>query len=228
MDRPAVGAPSRRRVWGSHGAPTGAPTPGVAAEALPRGEAVVVGHYRSGYILAEDDEGLLIVDQHAAHERILFERLSAGEAGRARGSQALLFPRTVQPPAALRGETASLVADLGALGFEVEEFGDGTLVVRAVPAPLAESDPAALVLGVLQEAASPGRDPEGIEARRRRMVATAACHAAVKVPAHLTPEKLGWIVSTLLVCRSPLQCPPGRPTILRWPHRDLERRFGRP
>jgi DNA mismatch repair protein MutL len=191
----------------------------------------VVGHYRSGYILAQDEEGLMIVDQHAAHERILFEELGERAAGREPERQALLFPRPVQPPASLRGGEEGLVEDLQSLGFEAEHFGDGTILVRSVPAPLADADPEALVHEVLSSAEDGGGAQAGgggIEGRRRRMVATAACHAAVKVPAHLTPEKIQWIVETLLECRSPMQCPHGRPTILRWPHREIERRFRRP
>jgi DNA mismatch repair protein MutL len=193
----------------------------------PVGEPVVVGHYRSGYILAEDEAGLLIVDQHAAHERILFEILSDMEGRQKESLQPLLFPRTIQPPAALRGDLEGAAEDLNSLGFQCESFGDGTLLVRGVPAALSEVDPESLVLEVLASAREGGRS-DGIEARRRRMLSTAACHAAVKVPSHLTSEKIGYILARLLECRAPLQCPHGRPTILRWSHRELERRFGRP
>jgi DNA mismatch repair protein MutL len=212
---------------GGSGAERAASSGGTA----PTGRVRVVGHYRSGYILAQDEEGLMIVDQHAAHERILFEELGERAAGREPERQALLFPRPVQPPASLRGGEEGLVEDLQSLGFEAEHFGDGTILVRSVPAPLADADPEALVHEVLSSAEDGGGAQAGgggIEGRRRRMVATAACHAAVKVPAHLTPEKIQWIVETLLECRSPMQCPHGRPTILRWPHREIERRFRRP
>ncbi|HXI02542.1 MAG TPA: hypothetical protein VNI57_05140, partial [Candidatus Saccharimonadales bacterium] len=218
-------------LWRPHGGGAALPEEALLAvsePAAPRGQPVVIGHYRSGYILAEDDEGLLIVDQHAAHERILFEQLSDAQAGGGGPLQSLLFPRTVQAPSALRGDLESLASDLNGLGFETEPFGDGTLVVRGMPAILAESDPESLVLGILSEAPGPGGAGEGLESRRRRMLATAACHAAVKVPAHLTGEKIAWILARLLECRSPLRCPHGRPTLLRWGHRELERRFGRP
>ena len=77
-------------------------------------------------------------------------------------------------------------------------------------------------------AADEGRSATAMEGRRRLMLATAACHAAVKVPETLAPEKLEWLVKRLLTCRSPLRCPHGRPTMLRFEHRALERRFGRP
>lgn len=198
------------------------------AAAAAREEPMVVGHYRSGYILAQDEEGLLIVDQHAAHERILFEELGEREARVGESVQALLFPRTVQPPASLRGQVEALIEDLNCLGFQAEPFGEGTIVVRTVPAPLSEADPETLVEEVIASAGTEESAGEGIEARRRRMLATAACHAAVKVPAHLAGEKIRWILDRLLQCRDPLQCPHGRPTILRWSHRELERRFGRP
>ncbi len=201
----------------------------LAEPGLPQGRPEVIGHYKSGYILAEDTEGLIMVDQHAAHERILFEILGQVDRSRSDHVQALLFPRTVQAPARLRESLTALAEDLESLGFDSEPFGEGTLVVRGVPAALAESDPEALV-GEILAATAGGLDAGGerIEARRRRMIATAACHAAVKVPAHLTREKTSWIVERLLECTSPSKCPHGRPTILRWSHRDLERRFGRP
>ncbi len=201
----------------------------VAEPGIPQGRPVVIGNYRNGYILAEEPGGLIVVDQHAAHERILFEILGESDERRPGQIQTLLFPRTVQPPARWRDQIASLTADLNSLGFDSEPFGEGTLVVRGVPAALSESDPGALV-GEILAAAGEGSEagPAGIEGRRRRMLATAACHAAVKVTASLAPEKTAWIVSRLLECRSPAKCPHGRPTILRGSHRELERRFGRP
>jgi len=196
---------------------------------MPQGQPVVIGNYRNGYILAEEPGGLIVVDQHAAHERILFEILGESDERRPDQIQTLLFPRTIQPPARWRDQIESLAADLNSLGFDSEPFGEGTLVVRGIPAALSETDPGALV-GEIFAAAVEGAEasPGGIEGRRRRMLATAACHAAVKVTASLSPEKTAWIVSRLLECRSPAKCPHGRPTILRWSHRELERRFGRP
>jgi DNA mismatch repair protein MutL len=198
------------------------------ASEAPVGTPRVVGHYRSGYILAEDDEGLLLVDQHAAHERILFEQMSFSDTASGSTTQALLFTRTVTLPSRLRGRGREIGDDLASLGFEVEPFGEDTLIVRAVPSPLGETDPERLVLEIVAGSDDEGDISSGMEGRRRRMLATAACHAAVKVPAHLTPEKIEYILATLLRCRSPLRCPHGRPTILRWGHRSIELRFGRP
>lgn len=195
---------------------------------LASGAPEVLGHYRSGYILAADDEGLILVDQHAAHERILFEEMTDAAAADAGGIQPLLFPRTVALPAVLRGRSASVTEDLASLGFEVEPFGEETLIVRGVPASLAEADAESLVAAILSAEGEESGASSGMEERRRRMLATAACHAAVKVPAHLTREKLQFILSRLVTCRTPLKCPHGRPTLLRWDHRSLERRFGRP
>jgi DNA mismatch repair protein MutL len=208
--------------------PPAAAGPVELQEVLPTGDLEVIGHYRSGYILAQDAEGLVMVDQHAAHERILFEELTAAENDSTVGVQSLLFPRTIALPARYRGRIAEVASELDGLGFESEEFGEGTLIVRGVPAPLADVDPEGLVLEILSEPDAEGAGAAGIEGRRRRMLATAACHAAVKVPGDLTPEKRAYILSRLMQCRAPLRCPHGRPTILRWGHRALERRFGRP
>ncbi len=202
--------------------------PAELQEVLPAGDLELIGHYRSGYILAQDAEGLVMVDQHAAHERILFEELTAAEDGSAASVQSLLFPRTITLPARYRGRVGEIASELEGLGFQSEEFGEGTLIVRGVPAPLADVDPEGLVLEILSEGDAEEAGASGIEGRRRRMLATAACHAAVKVPADLTPEKRAYILGRLMRCRAPLRCPHGRPTILRWSHRTLERRFGRP
>ena len=204
---------------------SGEPEAGIT---VPRGTPHILGHYRSGYIVAEDDEGLILIDQHAAHERVLFEEMSETEKGTRPATQVLLFSRTVLLPAALRGRVEEIVEDLAALGFEAEPFGEDTLVVRGVPAALGESDPESLILELVSARQEEGRLPSTVEGRRRRMLATAACHAAVKVPDHLTREKMEHILARLLECRSPLCCPHGRPTILKWDHRAIERRFGRP
>ncbi|MBI3450994.1 MAG: DNA mismatch repair endonuclease MutL [Acidobacteria bacterium] len=189
----------------------------------------VLGRYRNGYILAQDEMGLLLVDQHAAHETILYEQLMARAFdASAPPTQALMFPRTVTLPLASREAAERLPAELAPLGFDAEIFGADAILVRGVPAPLGDADPEALVLEILAETAVGDDRPVGIEERRRRMLATAACHAAVKVPGDLTTEKSIWILETLLKCRAPLRCPHGRPTILRWEHRAIERRFGRP
>src|SRR5262245_4837608 len=209
--------------------PQGFAEPGEeAGPASPAGQPRILGHYRSGYILAEDEPGLLLVDQQAANERVVFEQLSSCEGAGAPSSQALLFARTVTLPPSRRGRGEEIGADLASLGCDVEPFGEDTLIVRAVPSAVAETDAEKLVLEILG-----GPDEErgfaaGIEGRRLRMLATAACHAAVKVPAHLTSEKIEYILTALLKCRSPLRCPHGRPTILRWGHRSIELRFGRP
>jgi DNA mismatch repair protein MutL len=231
-DRPGVLEPPAAYAAGSPSAPAATgPGPEAVEEAepvLPRGTPALLGQYRSGYILAEDEEGLILVDQHAAHERVLFERMSGSASGRPEPIQALLFPRPVSLPAALRGQVEDLAADLASLGFDAEPFGEEALVVRGIPAPLAEADPERLVLEVAAARIDERGSAAGIEGRRRRMLATAACHAAVKVPARLPSEKLLHILEALLECASPLRCPHGRPTLLRWRHRAIERRFGRP
>jgi DNA mismatch repair protein MutL len=229
------------RPWPDAGRDVAHPWPPPAGESAapepvsndaPHGAPVVVGHYRNGYILAEDDLGLVLIDQHAAHERILFEQMASSAAaaatagGRGRATQSLLFPRSVPIPVAMRGRTDDAVQDLLRLGFEAEAFGEETLIVRGVPAPLGEADPESLVLEILV-AAGEGA-PGALESRRTKMLATAACHAAVKVPADLPREKIEFILSRLLLCETPLRCPHGRPTMLRWDHRSIERRFGRP
>lgn len=201
----------------------------VAAEAPLFTGPVVLAHYRQSYIIAQDEEGLLLIDQHAAHERILFEQLAASAAGGEEGErQDLLFPVTIVPPRRLGKDLAALAAELESLGFASEPFGEGTLVVRSVPASLEGRDPAPLLEELLDSMDE--EDPPAVEtlSRRERLLATVACHAAIKVRMALTPEKMNYLISALFRTRSPLKCPHGRPAVVRLAHQKIERSFDRP
>ena len=202
----------------------GAEAPGPALFGGP----VALAHYRQSYIVAQDDEGLLLVDQHAAHERILFDRLVADLERGQPERQDLLFPVTIVAPRRSMERLADLAAELTALGFAAEPFGEDTLVVRGVPAAIERSDPVPLIeelLDRMDEEEPPDGGPLG---RRERLVATVACHAAVKVRMPLTPEKMNYLISALFRTRIPLKCPHGRPAVVRFAHQQIERSFDRP
>ena len=190
---------------------------------------VILAQYRDCFILAHDRSDLMLVDQHAAHERILYERqraaLRAGDAER----QALLFPLTVQPAAGAPAADAALLAEAARAGFDAEAFDTGTYLLRALPASLPAERGAAAFLDLL--GADAARDVSageaGLEPVRHRVAATVACHAAVRLHDPLTHEKMAWILGHLFLCREPLTCPHGRRTVTRWPHSDILRIFDR-
>ncbi len=183
-----------------------------------------VGQVANAYLVAEGPDGLYLIDQHAAHERVLFERFM-DQRSQAIPSQALLHPATVELPAA----SARLVADqlpvLERLGFQVEAFGPNTFLVRAVPVLLAGSDPSA-ALHVLVENFEEDETPLQAE-QEARIIARVCKRAAVKAGQSLSPDEQKALLHDLEACRSPRTCPHGRPTMIHLSVDLLERQFGR-
>jgi len=185
----------------------------------------VVGQINATYIVAEGEGGIYLIDQHAAHERILFEQLWAEKEQAGVASQVLLEPRLVQlsPEAAtLTGKHAEM---LERLGFLVEPFGGATVLVRALPAVVAQADP----LQVLEDVAaalSTGGDPLSgpVEEAVIRHVCKRAAIKAGQVMSHMEMEKL---VRALEQCNNPHTCPHGRPTMIMLSVEQLAREFGR-
>jgi DNA mismatch repair protein MutL len=194
------------------------------ASSVPR--VIPLAQYRESYILASDDGGLMIVDQHAAHERILYEKLLKQSEDRAVERQALLFPVSMEldPERSLRLERGR--PSLERLGFALESFGERTWLVREVPALLGEIDVEALMRDLTDDLAGTATTGE-MDRRLDRLAATAACHAAVKVNFPLTSEKMSFLLNELARTDSPMTCPHGRPVILRISHHDLEKNFHR-
>ena len=185
-----------------------------------------LGQFRDTFIIAVDAEGIAIVDQHVAHERVLFEqvmeRLTAGRLE----SQRLLQPIVLDLPPAERQALAAHGAVLDRLGFEVEAFGGDSVRIAAVPAvvPLGASEAAVRALAQDLDGLDQGA---AIDEALRRSAATTACHAAVKAHDRLTPEKMIWILDALRRTAHSSVCPHGRPVVLRLSGREIERRFER-
>jgi len=180
--------------------------------------AKLLGQVQDTYIIAQVAGGLMIVDQHAAHEAILTEQLLAGGA-----------VVSLSPPVRLEltGREAERLAAhltlLADLGWEVEPFGKNSFLVRAAPASLALQDPVDLWAHLLEELASgQTADPEAL---REKLVGTAACRAAVKAGDRLTPERQQALLDDLLATWSPSNCPHGRPTLFVLTVEEMERRF---
>jgi DNA mismatch repair protein MutL len=185
----------------------------------------VVGQLSATYIVAEGPEGLYLVDQHAAHERVLFERLLAERERAAIVSQVLLAPQPVE----LAPESASLleeyVAVLSSLGFHLEPFGGATMLVRAVPAIVAQVDPRQ-VLEDVAAALEAGDVPLG--GTVEEAVARQVCkQAAVKAGQVLSQAEMEDLLRALEQATSPRTCPHGRPTMIHLSVEQLAREFGR-
>ena len=176
------------------------------------------------YILASSDSGLVIIDQHAAHERILFERLMKQNASCATISQKLLIPSTIDLS---RSEVQFLKKNSESfleLGFEVESFGNNTVIIHAVPASISVDDAAELFTDLL----SCLIDEEKLSGKvDKAAIAQAACKKAVKAHDKLTLEEANALLKQMGECVLPYSCPHGRPTIISISYKELEKRFGR-
>jgi DNA mismatch repair protein MutL len=187
---------------------------------------IPLGQFRDTFIVAIDDEGICIIDQHVAHERVLFERIMERLTGQSLESQRLLVPLLLDLPPADRSALLAKAEALARFGFEVEDFGGDSLRVTAVPAVL----PADACEGALRALADDleGLDRGlGIEEALKRIAATTACHAAVKANYPLTLEKMRHILEELRATAYSTVCPHGRPVMLRITRREVEKNFER-
>jgi DNA mismatch repair protein MutL len=185
-----------------------------------------LGQFRDTFIIAVDDEGIAIIDQHVAHERVLFERITERLTSGTLESQRLLVPMLVALSASGRQALVSHGADLERLGFEIEEFGGDEVRVSALPALLTREDGEAAVRALaddLEHLDTGARVEEAI----KRIAATMACHAAVKANYPLTPEKMAHILDELRRTAYSTICPHGRPVMLRLTRREVEKNFQR-
>jgi DNA mismatch repair protein MutL len=185
-----------------------------------------VAQLHDSFIIAVDGEGLLLIDQHVAHERILFDKFRKKESDRAVESQNLLLPETIDltPPQA---DAFQLVEeDLAALGFGLMRLSGRTVAIKSVPSDIQPSEARNLFAEILDTV---DLDKRG-DARstiRDDIAASLACKAAVKINMKLSPEKMQWLIDRLLLTSSPTTCPHGRPVILRLSMKDIERGFHR-
>jgi DNA mismatch repair protein MutL len=200
------------------------PQPGAAPPSIR--PMIPLGQFRDTFIIAVDDEGIAIIDQHVAHERVLFERtIERLTAGRLQ-SQRLLHPLLLDLTPDGRQALVAHAADLERLGFEVEEFGGDSVRVCATPALLDAESAAAAVRALAQDLEGLDRGAR-VEETLKRIAATIACHAAVKANYPLTYDKMVHILAELRATAYSTICPHGRPVMLRLTRREVEKNFGR-
>jgi DNA mismatch repair protein MutL len=176
------------------------------------------------YIVATDGKELVLIDQHAAHERILYDQLS-GKKGPG-SSQLLLVPETIELSV---GETMALLSNLDNLkgiGFEIAEFGGNSFIVRAVPAVSAKVPVKQLLLDIVTELLEAGSSSQ-LEVKKENIRKLVACHSAIKAGDKLAAQEMAQLIRDLYATENPQTCPHGRPTLIRFTLEELSKRFGR-
>ncbi len=198
--------------------------------ALPRPDQIAdlkpLGQVSSSFIVAVNGEGLWIIDQHVAHERVLFEQhLEARRAGKVE-SQRMLMPMVIELAPRQLVTYERIAEELAANGFEVELMGPKSVAIQSVPAGIAVTDAEHLLTEILD-----GIDREhaaiSIDTLQSKIAASTACHAAIKVNMPLDNTKMEWLLGALAKTDCPMSCPHGRPVVLRYSVREIERAFHR-
>jgi DNA mismatch repair protein MutL len=201
-------------------------TVSAAASTLSVKPMIPLGQFRDTFIIAVDDEGVAIIDQHVAHERVLFERVMEKLTAGRLESQRLLVPMLIDLPPAAHEVLTARIAELERLGFDIEPFGSGTIKVTAVPALLRTEDSATALLALAEDLEGLDQGAH-VQDALKRIAATTACHAAVKANYPLTYEKMTHILDELRATAYSTICPHGRPVMLRLTRREIEKNFER-
>jgi DNA mismatch repair protein MutL len=187
---------------------------------------VARGQVAATYIVAEAEDGLVIVDQHAAHERLVLERMRAAREGGAIARQALLIPEVVELDEPDCDRLEGVAADLADMGLEIERFGPGSILVRSVPAALGKTNAAALVADLAAEIAELG-GPISLRDKLDLVAATIACHGSVRAGRILSVAEMNALLREMEVTPRSGQCNHGRPTWVKLGHGEIEKLFGR-
>ncbi len=185
-----------------------------------------LGQLHDSFIVAASRDGLWIIDQHVAHERILFEQVLRQRTAGTVEIQRLLMPLVLQLTPSQNFEYARIADELNAYGFDTEPFGQRTIAIKAAPAGVGAGDIEKVVFEILEIAESELRSAS-LDELRRNVCATIACRAAIKVNMRLEPSKIDWLLRALSHCEYPMTCPHGRPIALRYSTRDILKSFHR-
>jgi DNA mismatch repair protein MutL len=206
-----------------------APSAPPAADGAPRG-AHPLGAARAQlhetYIIAQTADGLVIVDQHAAHERLVYERMKAALAQAGIARQVLLIPAVVELDEAAAQRIVGRRGELAELGLVIEAFGPGAVVVREVPALLGATDAAGLIRDLADELAEFGQ-ALSLKERLEQICGTMACHGSVRAGRRLAPAEMDALLREMEATPHSGQCNHGRPTYVELKLSDIERLFGR-
>lgn len=190
------------------------------------GDLTLIGQYKGTYIICEADTGLMLIDQHAAHERIVFEQLKRRSGQHRPASQRLLMPETIDLGFQEAQILERLAPELDRYGLEIEPFGGNTFVVKAIPTLLDSGDIPALVLQLVEKTVEIGVGAE-LESIMDGCLMVMACHHAIRANQQLTETQIKAMLGQLDACDNPSHCPHGRPIWIRWTARELEKQFQR-
>lgn len=193
---------------------------------------VVLGQFVESFVVSVDREGVMLVDQHVAHERILYDRaLRQLESSRPCATQRLLIPLTHELDLHQKAICEQILDLLNANGFEVEWFGNQTIVIKGVPTFARDCDAQLLLEEILDGLESSGQELASPDAQIRRLrqkiAISLSCRAAIKINTPLTQEKMQWLLDELSRCHNPFTCPHGRPIVLRLGIEEILRGFKR-
>ena len=184
------------------------------------------GQLHDTYIVSQTRDGIVLIDQHAAHERLVYERLKREHAGRQLAIQPLLVPEVVDLDTAMVERLSGAASVLAESGLVIEAFGDGAVIVREVPAAIAGGDISGIIRDVADELATFDAST-AVETRINHVLATMACHHSVRAGRKLRPEEMNALLREMEATPNSGQCNHGRPTFVELKLSDLERLFGR-
>jgi DNA mismatch repair protein MutL len=190
-------------------------------------DCTVIGQFRNLYILCEQGDDLLIIDQHAAHERIVYERLKRQHARQGEGQiQSLMIPETIDLSFREAPIIEQMLSDLCRLGLGIEHFGGNTFIVKSVPVLLAERPIKPLIIEIAETMDTVGYSPGFSDAIDKCLILM-ACHGAIRAHQPLSTLEIRVLLTQLDACENPNSCPHGRPTVVRWPLSQFEKSFKR-
>jgi DNA mismatch repair protein MutL len=206
--------------------PTDSPPPGDPELAASLASLKPLGQVENSFIVAAGHESLWIIDQHVAHERVLFERVLRQRSANQVEGQRLLMPLILELTPAQQAVLAEISEELAHNGFEVEPFGSRTIALKAAPAGI-EASVLEKMLHELLDQLDREQQATNLEQVRHKIAASIACHAAIKVNMPLEQNKMEWLLRELARTECPMSCPHGRPVVLRYSIREIQRAFKR-
>jgi DNA mismatch repair protein MutL len=185
-----------------------------------------LGQVQESFIVATNAEGLWLVDQHAAHERVLFEHHLRQRREKKVEGQRLLLPIVVELRPEQQVTFQAIAEELAANGFEVEPFGQRTVAVKTAPAEIRADDIERLLLEILDNVSAEAKSLS-LDVLRGKIAASVSCHAAIKVNMPLDRDKMDWLLRALGEADCPMTCPHGRPIVLRYGMKEIQKAFKR-
>ena len=181
---------------------------------------------RNTYIICESESGLVLIDQHAAHERIYYEQLRRRAQAQNAAAQALLVPETLELDFRAAAVLEAMREAFARVGFDIEPFGGNAFIIRSAPDFLAQAELGPLIREIVERAQVAGVEPEpGV--LREESLQIMACHGAIRARQSLDPRQIRRLLAQLDECDNPSHCPHGRPTWISWSLHELEKAFGR-